>query len=341
MNNLSMKLLAEKLDLSVGTVSKALKDSHEISEKTKQRVRDLASELNYSPNPFASSLRRGRSNTIAVVLPNVSNNYFSQIVGGIQAALNSKEYHLLIYLTSDNHEIEEKIFADLAKSGRVDGVIHSISSDTTDFGHITRLQENEIPLVFVGRACDGIVAPKIMTNDYECGYNAAAHLIACGCKKIAILSISRSLSMSHRRIEGFKMALDKHDIAFGEGDVIHATSDEEENEMLIRELLNGNRRPDGIIVTGERLTVKLYSVCESQGINVPGDLKVLSFSNLSCAGILKPALTTMSQPAFEMGETAARLLFDHLEKRKIVAGAHSEIIPSVLQVRRSTIDSLH
>jgi LacI family transcriptional regulator len=334
MGNITIKMLAKQLNLSTAAVSKALRDSHEISPTTKQRVLDLAAVLKYVPHPYAGSLREKRSKTIAVVIPEVADSFFSLALNGIEAVAIEKGYHALIYLTHENQEREKEILKDL-ESGRVDGVIMSVAMKTNTFEHIKRLHET-VPLVFFDRVCEEIDTAKITTNDYECGYLATKHLIDSGCEKIALLSISDSLSISSRRMLGYKQALLDHDMNPDLCQVVDYNEDFTKNYELLTDLLKGKDRPDGIVATVSKMTTEIYLACMELGIKIPDEIKVVCFSNDSNAPIFNPSLTTITQPAFEMGKLAANILFKALKRNTMVLSDESAVIPSDLLIRDST-----
>jgi LacI family transcriptional regulator len=335
MNEITIRSLAKELNLSIGTVSKALRDSFEISDETKKKVFDLAKKHNYIPNPYASSLRRKKSNTIGVVIPEVADSFFSHAIKGIELVAQQKGYHVLIYLTYESLLKEEAIIKDFT-SGRVDGVLMSISSETNNSVHIHDLQSKGIPLVFFDRVCEEMHTAKIVTDDFESGYKATKHLIDCGCKNIMLLSISNSLSISNRRLEGYEKALADHGRKSCSSNIIHCGNDDKENYAIIREALNSTDRPDGLIATVEKLITPVYEVVHHLHLSVPRQLKIIGFSNLPSASILDPSLTTISQPAFEMGQTAAAVLFGALAKNIHQLNNEDIVLPSLLIPRRST-----
>src|ERR1043165_7227674 len=213
MGEINIRHLAKELNLSISTVSKALKDSYEISVETKQRVLQMAEKLNYTPNPYASSLRRKKSNTIAVVIPEVADSFFSLALKGIEAVAQTKGYHVLVYLTYESFEKEKKILEDFG-NGRVDGVLMSVSSETSTTTHFEALHADKIPLIFFDRAMEGMEAAKVRTNDYESGYLAAKHLLEQGCRRIAFLSVSAHLDINSKRLDGYKAALNDHQLSY-------------------------------------------------------------------------------------------------------------------------------
>jgi LacI family transcriptional regulator len=334
MGEINIRLLAKELGLSISTISKALQDSHEISAETKQKVLALARLLNYTPNPYASSLRRKKSNTIAVVIPEVADSFFSQAINGIETVAIEKGYQVIINLTHENFEREKTIIRDLG-NGRVDGVLMSVSSETNNFDHLNQLYAS-IPLVFFDRACEEIPVPGIITNDFESGYLATQHLIDNGSKKIAYLSISNGLSIINKRLEGYTKAITDSNNILLKQRVIHCPANPEETRLEIEKLLTGDERPDGIIASVERLAPPVYEVCQQQGIQIPNELKIVCFSNLATVSILNPSLTTITQPAFEMGKQAAEILFGMFKKNKPIQQKKLTVLPSDLIVRRST-----
>jgi LacI family transcriptional regulator len=335
MNKLSMKALAKELGLSISTVSKAMKDSHEISTATKQRVFEMAKMLNYKPNPYAGSLKRGKSKTIGVVVPEVNNSYFSQAINGVESVTRDKDYHMLIYLTHDNFSYEQTMLKDF-QSGRVDGVLMSVASETSDSSHIKELQATGIPVVFFDRVCEDVATAKITTDDFESSYKATKHLLDSGCRRISLLSISKYLSISNRRIEGYKQALIDNEMPFNESDIVFCSNRSEANYENIKKLMDKNNHPDGIIATVEELITNIYSVCKEQQLRIPEDVKVISFTNLQTVSVFNPSLTTITQPAFEMGQAAATVLFKALTFPDLNLEDESTVIPSDLFKRDST-----
>ena len=332
--SVKIKDLAKQLNLSVATISKALKDSYEISPETKQRVLELAKKLNYTPNPYASSLRKRSSKTIAVVLPEVADSFFSLAINGIESVAHDKGYHVLIYLTHESFGREEAILKEF-QSGRVDGILISVSGETSSSDHIKEVIAAGMPLVFFDRVCEDVETAKIVTDDFESSYNATRHLLDSGCKRIAYLSTSSALSINNKRMEGYKKALEDHGTGKNYNNIISCTSDNDGNYKIILELLKKKNKPDGLIASVEKFTTPVYLACKDLGLSIPGDIKIISFTNLEAALILTPALTTVTQPAFEMGKAAAAVLFKSLEKANYNLEKEIRIIPSVLTIRNS------
>jgi LacI family transcriptional regulator len=334
MDNINLKRLAQELNLSASTVSRALRGSHEISQKTKDRVKELAEKLGFQPNPHASSLRRSKSKTIAVIIPEIENNFFSQVMNGVEDVAQKKEYHVLIYLTHEDYNREKDILQVL-RNGRVDGVMISISNTTTSFEHLQEFYDSGLPFVFFDRVVESIDAPCVSTDNAAAAFKATEHLVDKGCKRIAFLSMSGNLSISSRRKEGYLKALAKKGLS-GEDYFMEFGNDGDTNRQLIRNLLKSNKRPDAVFAAVEKLAINTYEVCNELKISIPKQLKVISFTNLSAVALFDPPLSAIVQPAYEIGKEAASILFNIIDKKNLLAREKKAVFPSVVVERRST-----
>jgi LacI family transcriptional regulator len=334
MENITLKQLAIKLGLSVATVSRALNDSYEISAKTKKKVHALAKELNYHPNPFASSLRKHKSKTIALIIPEISNNFFSQIIKGVEMVAKDKGYHVIICGSNENYEKEERIIKHLI-GGRVDGILLSASTETGSAGHLQEIMDRNIPLILFDRVLEDLDVKSIVSNDYESSYSATKHLIANGCKKIAFLKVGNQLSNIEKRAKGYADAL-KENLAYTHPEIVMGMSNDEEENLKILSRFITEEEPDAIFAAVEHLAISVYDVCKLLNLKIPQDLKILTYSNLDIARHLNPSLTTISQPAYEMGKSAASLLLAQIENKPEFTDEKTLVIDSELIIRDST-----
>jgi LacI family transcriptional regulator len=335
MAGITLKMLAKELNISTSTVSRAIKDGHDISPKTKQEVLELAKKWNYQPNPHASSLRGQSSKTIAVVIPEIANNFFSLAINGIQSVAQQKDYHVLIYLTHESFEQERSIIQHL-QSGRVDGILMSLSSETTDTTHLTDLKDKGLPIIFFDRVYEHYPTVKVTTNDYESSFKATEHLIEQGCSKIAYLLVSQNLSIGINRMNGYLDAIRKNGIEPDHDYIIHGSNDRDKNYALIEQLLTSKNRPDGIFASVEKMAITCYQVCQDHNLSIPSDVKILSFSNLETAPFFNPSLTTITQPAYEIGKKSASMLLCNLHKRNQTLNNETIVLESMLIKRNST-----
>ncbi|WP_423147738.1 LacI family DNA-binding transcriptional regulator [Rubrolithibacter danxiaensis] len=334
MSNINIKQLAKELNLSTSTVSRAFRGNSDINKETKERILAVAKELNYQPNHYASNLREQKSKTIAVIVPELANNFFSQAINGIERVAREKGYHVLIYLTEDDYEREVSFINDL-HNGRVDGIIMSVSGEANDHRYLNRLKSKKIPLVFFDRVYEDIEASKVTTNDYESSFSATEHLIQAGCKKVAYLVVNKSLSIGKMRMQGYTDALNKYNLPVLEELIIDCSNDYKKNYKILSKAFK-TLKPDGVFASVERLAIATYYVCHDSGITIPEGIKIISFSSLEIAPLLNPSLSTITQPAYEMGTKAAKLLFKSLVSKEEFAEKEHLILKSELIERDST-----
>ncbi|ANE49649.1 LacI family DNA-binding transcriptional regulator [Flavisolibacter tropicus] len=332
MSTVNLKQLAKELNLSVSTVSKAFKNSYDISEATRERILTRAKQLNYQPNPYAAGLRTQRSQTIAVVIPEIANNFFVQAINGIETVAQGMGYHVMIYLTHEDQS-KEQAFLQHLQNGRVDAILLSLSSGKDHAQQLKELQKRDIPIVLFDRIDTQVDAIKIQTDNIESSYKATTHLIEAGCKKIAHLTLSEKLAISNDRLEGYKRALKDAGLKFKKELVVDCSLTKNNEDQIVQ--LLQKLRPDGLFSGFEKLALQTYQVCEKLNVNIPNDLKLISFSNLPIAELLNPGLSVVVQPAFEIGKVAAEMIFELL-KIKGSNRIKTITIPSHLIKRKST-----
>ena len=233
MDQINIKKLAAALNLSTSTVSRAFRNNSDINKDTKERILMMAQEMNYQPNHYASNLREQRSKTIAVIVPELANNYFSQAIHGIEKVAREKDYQILIYVTDDDYE-KEVAFIKSLQNGRVEGIIMSVSGEANDHNYLLENGKKRLPLVFFDRVYDDIITPRVTTNDYESSFSATEHLIECGCKDIAYLVVNKSLSIGKTRLLGYMDAISKHNIPFRDEFVIDCSNDQNKNKEILK-----------------------------------------------------------------------------------------------------------
>ncbi|MDF2430568.1 MAG: LacI family transcriptional regulator [Mucilaginibacter sp.] len=334
MDNINIKKLAKELKISTSTISRAFNGSPDINKDTKEKILSFAREHNFLPNHYASNLRDKKSRTIAVIVPEIANDFFSQAINGIEEIARKKGFYILLYRTDDVFE-KEVSFVNYLNNGKVDGIIMSVSGEANDHNYLRKLEQKNVPVVFFDRVYEDIEAAKVTTNDYDSSFAATEHLIETGCHKVAYLVVNKSISIGKVRMQGYVDALAKHNIPFDDDLVIDCRNDEKENYDILKKVLE-DIKPDGIFSSVERLAFATYYVCNDININIPGDLKVISFSSLGIAPLLCPALSTITQPAFEMGIKAATLLFDELEKKNVPVQKKEHILKSRIFIRKSS-----
>lgn len=336
MKGINMIQLAKELGLSVSTVSKALGDSHEISASTKKRVLELAKKYNYKPNPFASSLRKKKNKQIAVIIPDIVNNFFALALDGIESVTVSRNYDTFIYLTHESLEREKAVLEHL-ESGLISGLIISVSSGREGYQHFQNFYESaKLPMVFFDRVPDLLQFPKVISNNYESVFDSTMRLLKSGSKRPVFLSTSDPLYTSLERRRGFQAAVTAFGIPFSDDMILECSDDMEANFSLIKKHFHSKKRPDGVFASIEKYVITTYNVCKELKLSIPKDIRVIGMTNLRTATLLNPALSTLSQPAFEMGKEAASLLLKMIEKKSYAAANDIIVLSNELMMRDST-----
>lgn len=335
---ITIKDIAKALGLSTSTVSRALRGSHEISSDTKKLVIEYAEQFNYRPNPIALSLKERRSRSIGVVVCEIANNFFSQAINGIESIAYNRGYHVIISQSHESYEREIVNVEHLA-SRSVDGLLVSLSAETERVEHFKSLHEKGFPIVFFDRITDEIETHKVVADNYKGAYNATQHLIDAGYTKIAHLSSASHLSISKERLNGYKTALADNNITINESYIKncnHGGMIYQELEDAVKSLVNLKDKPDAIFSAGDRLTVSCLEALNKIGIKVPDEIALAGFANNSLLGLLNPGLTSVKQPAFEMGQVATELLIKLIESKRAVTEFETVVLQTEVQVRDSS-----
>ncbi|QHT65506.1 LacI family transcriptional regulator [Rhodocytophaga rosea] len=330
----TIKDIARALGLSTSTVSRALRGSYEISADTKQLVLEYAEKMNYQPNPIAKSLKENRSWAIGVIVPEIANNFFSQTINGIDATAYKRGYHVVI---TQSHESVEREVANVHNlvARRVDGLLVSLSMQTSDIAHFKSLQERGLPIVFFDRISEDISTFKVKANNYKGAYLATRHLIETGCRRIAHLTTASCLSITRERLEGYKAALSDCHIDYHE-DYVKYFNDQSDVEQVATDLISMPEKPDAIFSASDRLTTACIAAIQKAGLQVPDDIALVGFTNLHVAEFLNPALTAVTQPAYEMGQIATELLIKLIESKKPIDTFETRILDTTLVIRASS-----
>lgn len=335
----TIKDIARALGISTSTVSRALRDSYEISPETKQLVLDCAEKLNYRPNPIALSLKERRSRSIGVIVCEIANNFFSQVINGIESIAYDRGYNVIVSQSRESYE-REVIDLQYLASRSVDGLLISLSTETNDLSHLKSLHAKGFPIVFFDRITEEINTHRVIVDNFRGAYDATEHLIKNGHKRIAVISNSEFLSITHERVAGYKEALIANGHEVNEHYVQHCFYGGmifEEIEDAINKLFTQRNKPDAIFATSDKLTTGCLKTLKRRGLKVPDDVSVVGFSNTDIAELIDPPLTVVRQPAIEMGKAAIELLLQLIESKRPIKEFEKRILTPELQIRESSI----
>jgi LacI family transcriptional regulator len=320
MRDITLKQIAETLGISITTVSKALKNYPDVSDKTRKAVLDLAQSLSYTPNSFAVNLRTKESRTIGLIIPEVVHHFFSNVINGIIDEAEKNGYLVIILQSNESLELEQKQ-VELLMNKRVDGIIMSLSNESNDDDHIKDIIRKEVPFVMFDKISKLIPCSKVIINDQKAAYNAVEHLILKGCKKIAHIRGPVNPQNAIDRFLGYKKALEKYDIPFDPKLVYtckNVTFDE--GKAFAEQIAKEHPAVDGIFVITDLVAVGVLAHFNEVGINVPDQVKVIGFSNWFMSQVITPKLSTVDQPSFKMGVQSFGLLLEEMNARKEMKG---------------------
>ncbi len=332
--SITIKDIARELGISPSTVSRALKNHPDISKKTCDAVQELAAKYHYKPNAVALSLRSRRTNMIGVLIPGLVHYFFSSVISGIEHVANDLGYSVLI--CQSDEEVEREVAGlQTLTNARVDGVLVSVSKNTTDFNPLQQLVDNHIPLVFFDRAARSIRADKVVIDDVKGAMIATEHLIQQGCKKIVHLAASDILDIGVKRKEGYKRALAKYNIPYDE-QLVFTCDSREEALVTMQTILDQGIVPDGVFAVNDLTATGALKILKQNGYKIPEQVKVVGFSDGFAATVVEPALTTIDQHGFEIGMEAARLLIQRINGEVQNYSPVTKVIPVNLIERGST-----
>ncbi|MGB3180330.1 MAG: LacI family DNA-binding transcriptional regulator [Cyclobacteriaceae bacterium] len=309
---ITIKDIARELKISPSTVSRALKNHPDISPETKKAVTALASKLDYQPNAIALSLRKSKTNIIGVVIPQIVHYFFSTIISGIEDVAYGAGYNVMICQSNESYSREVTNIHALMSS-RVDGLLASISSETTDHEHFQSINKRGIPLVFFDRVSQVIPASCVVVDDHDGAFRAVEHLYEQGCRKIAHLTGPSNLDITQSRKQGYLDALESKGLTVEESLIAEAGLTIEDGVRATRELLAGANRPDAILAFSDPVAIGTMQVARENGVSVPNELAIVGFSNEPITSIIHPSISTVAQPGYEMGKLAAQLFLDQIK----------------------------
>ena len=340
----TLKQIARELDVSISTVSKALRDSLEISEDTKQKVQAFAKLYNYRPNNIALSLQNQKTKTIGVIIPDIVHHFFSKVIRGIELVANKRGYNVIIGLSNESFD-KEVINMQMLANGSIDGFILSISKETLqqqDYHHLKETINQGMPIVMFDRIVTEINCDKVIIDDLRGSKTAVSKLLSNGCKHVAIITTKDYVSVGKLRTQGYLEALEDYNISpdinliLKVEDALVSEDHLESLEREIKGLFESNRSIDGVFAVNELYAIIAMKVARNLGLKIPDDIQFIGFTDGVLSKHATPGLTTVNQHGQEMGEKAAQLLIDNLEREDDVERYQTVVIETELIEREST-----
>lgn len=326
--------LAKSLNISASTVSRALSNHPSIRKKTKEKVLQLAKELGYQQNTYASGLRLKRTKTIGVIVPRLDSYFMATVIYGLEKELNKNGYNLIISQSQES-EAKEKEGILTFFSNRVDGLIISLSSETNQINlHEIFLNQN-IPVVFFDRVSNHQKCTSVIIDNFKAAYEITSHLIEQGCKEIFHFTGNLNCSVYQDRFAGYKKALKDNGLSFQKHLVLSDGLDTHSTSKFLSRIKNKEFKMDGIFATNDNSAVEIICGLKELGYQVPNDIAVAGFNNNPISKIVEPNLTSVNYPGDEMGEITAKtivnLILNKDTKPKKIILSHQLIARSSTQ----------
>ena len=327
--------IAKKLGLSASTVSRALRDHPDINSETIKRVKKLAKDSKYSPNPISHNLKNNHTTNIGVIIPEIAHDSFAKAMSGIEEIAYYAGYTTLVCQSNENYEREVLNSNTLLKQ-RVAGIIVSTSQETKRSNHFQNLIDYGVPLVFFDRVCDDIKANKVVIDDKNSAFKAVNYLLKRGYKNIAHFAGPNELGICKRRLDGYLAALKKAGVSINKGLIRFGRMYEEDGYKSMELLIKENKIPDAILAVNDPVAIGAFQRIKEAGLNIPNDIGLIGFSNNRITSLVDPPITTINQPFYEMGKKAAEILIGMIGKENQSNKTSTVTLEAELIIRGST-----
>lgn len=328
--------IASALNISIATVSRALKNDPVVSKRTKKKIFELAEKMGYRTNHFARNLRNQTTNTIGVIVHELNSNFITSVLAGIEKITAEAGYDLVIAHSSESYE-KEISNANNLFAKRVDGLIASLSFNTKNLNHFKPFKDKGVPVIFFDRVEQEGNNTVVIIDNRKCGYLATEHLIRQGCKRIAHITSSLKRNVYSERFKGYKDALEDNNIAYDESLLIVKDLSEKAGIEAITQVLQMNPLPDALFITNDFVAAVCMRTLKEHNIRIPEDIAVVGFNNDAISKLVEPTLTTINYPGIDVGEVSARNLINHLKGIGNLQNTNTIIIRSNLIIRKSSV----
>lgn len=329
----TIKDIARTLNISTSTVSRALRNAHDVNPETRAAVLALSEELSYQPSRLALSLQQKQTHTIGVIVPNLD-YVMATMVRGIDEVALEAGYTVMVCQSNESFG-REMVNTRRLLDSLVDGFIVSVSSETKVFDHFKKIQQKKMPMVVFDRVSSDLIAPKVKLDNTEGGCLATEHLIEQGYKRIAVLAGPKNLAISNDRLEGYLKALKKHKRKADAALICHCNFNQQDAYEATLELLQRKPRPDALFTVSDRMAIGAMLAIKEKGLRMPADIGLVGFNNEPVTGLVSPSVSSVDQPAFELGKAAAKLFIEQMHHEEDLSGVEKVLKPKLI-VRESS-----
>ncbi|WP_405370529.1 MULTISPECIES: LacI family DNA-binding transcriptional regulator [unclassified Nonlabens] len=333
---ITLKKISKDLNVSVSTVSKALRDSHEISAETRDRIKDYAKKFNYKPNSIALSLKNQKTKKIGIIIPEIVHHFFATVISGVERVANQKGYQVIITLSGESFD-KEVVNMEMLANGSIDGFIMSLSKETMekqDFHHLREVTNQGMPIVMFDRVCNDIPCDKVIIDDVAAGHEATEFLLRKGRNKLGIISTVDYVNVGRLRSQGFKEALQQRGFEVEDHQFLKI-EDIDKCEGAIEDFILKNDF-DSLVAVNELFAVTASKALQKAGKKIPEDVAIVAFTDGMLSKYASPTLTTIGQKGEEMGGIAAAKLIEKLESKHHENESYETVIVKTSLVERES-----
>lgn len=331
--SITIKDIARKLQISTSTVSRALRNQPDVNPETKEKVKELAKKLSYEPNSIALSLVSRKSYTLGVIVPSFHAYFYGEAISGIEEYALEHDYHIMICNTRESYDLERLLVKNMVNK-RVDGLLISISRETKNFDHLQWVKDKKIPIVLFNRVTDCLEAPQVCVDDFNAAKSAVDHLIMKGYRKIAHIKGPDGLLLSERRQKGYSHVLSSRGLESREEWIVASDFSLRSGILAAEKLMSAKDKPDAIFCVCDEVAYGAMHWLKQNGYSVPTHVGVIGFTGEAFAELVEPPLTTVVQPAYDLGVQSARMIIERIQNPALPTV--NVTLQATLQERKST-----
>jgi LacI family transcriptional regulator len=311
----SIKDVAKEAGVSIATVSRVLNDVDVVNEETKKKVQEAIAKLGYRPNIVARSLKTQRTKTVGILIPDISSQFYPEIVRGTEDVANIYDYNIIL-CNSDSDLEKEKEYLRVLKEKMVDGVLYMSSSLEPEI--VAIIKELELPTVLVETTDREKTFPSVTIDNREAGYDAVTYLINRGNKRIAYIGVHKdAVNAAAVRYFGYEDALKEHGIEINKDLIYFGEIKAKEGYEAINRILEKTSDIDAVFCASDELAMGAINALREKGLSIPGDVDVIGFDNIYTSSLFYPKLTTVAQPMYDMGSVGMRMLIKLINKKDL------------------------
>lgn len=335
MSRATLSDIARELGTSTSTVSRALRNHPDISESTKEKVREVAERLEYFPDTLAQGFKKQRTTTIGIIVPEIQHHFFSSAISGIEELAYNAGFTIMVCQSNEDYE-REKLNLRALVSNRVAGILVSLSQTTKDVSHFEILKKRKIPVVFFDRSHKDITESQVIVDDYQGAYELIKYLAHRGYKRIAHIAGPENIMIGMERERGYRDALTDHNLVVDETLIVRGGYRRRDGSIGVQKLLDLASVPDAIFAVNDPVALGAFVVLKERGIRIPEDIALAGFSNNPLSSLLEPPLTTVDQFSYNIGKRAAQLLLEQIDKGPENVSPVIQVEKTKLIIRKST-----